>query len=105
MLNKRKIRGIVKYLVWWERFTAEDDSWENVKDLENAKEAVAKFKGRLNTEVRKWEKLDMAKEKNFRRRELLRKYTVKIIESGLSFSLFSYFHFILIYLHFSIFRT
>ena len=42
----------------------------------------------------------MAKEKNLRRKELLRKYTVKIIESGLSFSLFSYFHFFLIYLYF-----
>ena len=33
--------------------------------------------------------------------------TVKIAESGLSFSLFSYsyFHFFLIYFHFSIFRT
>jgi len=77
--------------------------------LENAKEIVAKFKGRLNTEVRKQEKLDMAKEKNFRRRELPRKYTVKITESklSLSFSLFSYsyFHLFLIYLYFSIFRT
>ena len=42
--------------------------------MENTKEAIVKIKRRLNTEVRKQEKLNMAKEKNFRRRELLRKY-------------------------------
>jgi len=47
--------------------------------LENAKEVVVKIKRRLNTEVRKQEKLDMTKEKNFRRRELLRKCTAKIL--------------------------
>jgi len=47
--------------------------------LENAKEAVAKFKRRLNIDVRKQEKLDIAKEKNLRKRELLKKYTVKIL--------------------------
>ena len=44
MLNKRKIRGVVKYPVWWERFTAEHNSWEKEKDLENAKEVVVKIK-------------------------------------------------------------
>jgi len=33
----------------------------------------------MNTEVRKQEKLDMAVERDFRRRELLRKYMVKIL--------------------------
>jgi len=28
ILNKRKLRGVVKYLVHWKGFTAEHNSWE-----------------------------------------------------------------------------
>ena len=52
ILNKIKVRGAEKYLVRWKRFTAENDTWEKKEDLENAKELVDKFEGRLNTEVR-----------------------------------------------------
>ena len=52
ILNKRKIRGIVKNLVWWKRFMAENNSWKKEKDLENAKEVVVEFKGRINEKVR-----------------------------------------------------
>ena len=31
----------------------EHDSWEREEDLENAKEVVAEFKKRVNTEVRR----------------------------------------------------
>jgi len=47
--------------------------------LENAKEIVAKFKGRINTEVRRQEKLDIMEERDFRREELLEKYMTKIL--------------------------
>ena len=43
------------------------------KDLENTKEVVVEFERRLNVEVIKQEKLDMAKETDFRRRKLLGK--------------------------------
>jgi len=52
ILNKRKIRGVVKYLAQWKRFTAEHDSWKIEKDLENVNKVVAEFKRRMNTEVR-----------------------------------------------------
>ena len=52
ILNKRKIRGVVKYLVWWKRFTTENDIWEKEKNLENAKKAVAESEKRLSAEVR-----------------------------------------------------
>jgi len=29
ILNKRKIRGKNKFLVWWKGFTAEGDTWES----------------------------------------------------------------------------
>ena len=53
ILNKRKVRGVVKYLVQQIWFTAEHNSWKREEDLENAKEAVAEFKGRVNAEVRR----------------------------------------------------
>jgi len=43
-LNKRKIRGVNKYLVQWKGFTVEHDSWEKEEDLENARELVNEFK-------------------------------------------------------------
>ena len=53
ILNKRKVRGVVKYLVQWKRFTVEHNSWKKEENLENAKEVVAEFKRRINAEVRK----------------------------------------------------
>ena len=80
ILNKRKVREVVNYLVRWKRFTAKHDSWEKEEDLKNAKKKiVAKFKGRLNVKVRRQEKLNMAEEKDFRRKELPEKYTVKML--------------------------
>ena len=40
---------------------------------------MEEFKGRMNAEVRRQEKLDMAEEKDFRRRKLLGKYTAKML--------------------------
>jgi len=52
ILNKRKVRGVVKYLVQWKRFMAKHNNWERENDLENAKEVVAEFERRINAEVR-----------------------------------------------------
>jgi len=79
ILNKRKVRGVVKYLVQWKRFTAEHDSWEKEENLENTKKVAAEFERRMNMEVRRQEKLEIAKEKDFRRGELPKKYTAKIL--------------------------
>jgi len=49
ILNKRKIREVVKYLVRWKRFTIEYDSWKREKNLKNAKKVVVEFEERLNT--------------------------------------------------------
>ena len=76
VLNKRKVRGVVKYLVQQKRFIAEYDTKE---DLENTKKLVADFEERLNAEVKRQEKLDIAEERDFRRGELPEKYTVKML--------------------------
>ena len=43
------------------------------------KEVVAEFKERLNTEVRRQEKLNIVEERNFKRGELLEKYIAKML--------------------------
>ena len=55
---------------------AKYNSQKKEEDLENVKEVVAEFEKRMNTEVKRQEKLE---EKNFRRGELLGKYITKIL--------------------------
>ena len=55
------------------------DTWKREKNLENIKKVVAEFEGRISVEVRKQEKLNMVKERNFRREELLGKYMTKML--------------------------
>jgi len=57
----------------------EYDSWKKEENLENTKELVTEFEEKINTEVRRQKKLDLAEEKNFRRVELPGKYTVKML--------------------------
>jgi len=86
ILNKRKIWGVEKYLVYWKSFMAENDTWEKEENLENVRELVDEFKGRISAKVRQQEGLDKRwkiklnpNEKEFRRSKLLEKYTEKIL--------------------------
>jgi len=79
ILNKRKIRRVDKYLVRWKGFTAEHNTWERKEDLENAREVLEEFEGRMNAEVRRQEKLDRKEEKDFRREELPGKFMAKML--------------------------
>ena len=60
ILNKRKIRVIEKYLVWWKGFTVEHNSWVKKKELGNAKAVLENFEERMEAEIRRQEKLDRA---------------------------------------------
>jgi len=53
ILNKKKIRGVEKYLVWWKGFTVEEDTWERKESLKNAGKALEEFEGRMNAEIRR----------------------------------------------------
>ena len=44
ILNKKKIRGIGKYLVQWKSFMAEGDTWERRENLKNTRELIEEFK-------------------------------------------------------------
>ena len=71
ILNKKKIRGVVKYLVQWKGFTAEGDTWER---KENAEELIEEFE-RGGMEVRRQE----GEEREYKRMELPGKYTAKLL--------------------------
>ena len=74
ILNKRKIRGVVKYLIWWKGFTAEGDTWERRENLKNAEELIKEFK-QGGVEVRRQE----GEEEEYRRMELPGKYMAKLL--------------------------
>ena len=79
ILNKKKIRGVEKYLVQWKGFMVEGDTWERKENLKNAKEAVEEFERRMSAEVRRQERIDMAEERDFRRGELPEKFTARML--------------------------
>jgi len=72
ILNKRKVRGVTKYLVQWKGFTAENDSWKKEKNLKNTKKEVADFEERINIEVRRQKRLDWAEEKDYEKGRITR---------------------------------
>jgi len=77
VLNKKKIRGVKKYLIRWKGFTAEGDTWERRENLKNAEEALADFEGKM--EIRKQEKIEEAEDRDFRRGELPGKFMAKML--------------------------
>jgi len=57
----------------------EHNIWEREEDLGNTRKVMEEFEGRMSTEVRKQEKLNMIEEKDFRRGELPGKYIMKML--------------------------
>ena len=74
ILNKRKIRGVVKYLVWWKGFTVEEDTWERKENLKNAEELIKEFEWG-EVVVRR----EVEEEGEYKRMELPGKYTAKLL--------------------------
>ena len=81
ILNKRKVRGIEKYLVRWKRFMVEHDIREKKEDLVNTKEAVDEFERKIGTEVRRQEEVGKwsQRTKKEKRIELPERYTAKLL--------------------------
>ena len=74
ILNKKKIRGVEKYLIQWKGFTAEGDTWERRENLKNAEELIKEFE-RGEVVVRQ----QVEEEGEYKRMELLGKYTAKLL--------------------------
>ena len=52
ILNKRMVREKEKFLVRQKGYMAEEDTWENKENLENAKELVEEFEKKYREEVK-----------------------------------------------------
>ena len=74
ILNKKKIRGVKKYLIWWKGFTAEGDTWERKENLKNAEELIEEFE---------WGEVIVRRQVEeggeYRRMELPEKYMAKLL--------------------------
>ena len=55
--------------------------WENKEDLENTREIVEEFEGKMNAEVRRQEKLDMVEKRRFQKGGVTREvYSKDVIQ-------------------------
>jgi len=81
ILNKRMIRGKEKFLVRWKGYMAEEDTWENRENLENAKELVEDFKREYGEEVKELRQQEQEEEEKEFSCELPREFTAKILYS------------------------
>ena len=63
----------------WKGFTVEGDTWERKENLKNTEEALEEFEERMNVEVRRQERIDIAEKRDFRREELLGKFIAKML--------------------------
>ena len=43
ILNKKKVRGVEKYLIRWKEFIAERDTWKKRENLKNVEELIEEF--------------------------------------------------------------
>ena len=77
ILNKKKIRGVVKYLIWWKGFTVEGDTWERRENLKNAEELIKEFE-REEVEIRRQEE-EVEEVEEYKRMELPGKYMAKLL--------------------------
>jgi len=74
ILNKKKMRGVEKYLIRWKGFTVKGDTWERRENLKNAEELIEEFeKGGI--EVRR----QVEEEGEYKRMELPGRYTAKLL--------------------------
>ena len=74
ILNKKKIRGVEKYLIWWKGFTAEGDTQERRENLKNAEELIEEFE-QGEVVVRR----EVEEEGEYKRIELPGKYMAKLL--------------------------
>ena len=88
ILDRQDVRGKLKYLVRWKEYTAEEDTWKRLENLENTMNLVKEFEQEIRAEeIRQVERRkEKGKESElnleaevFRRSELLEKYIAKIL--------------------------
>ncbi len=51
-MDRQERRGKIKYLVKWKGYTVEENMWEGLENLKNARKKIEKFeKGRFEEEI------------------------------------------------------
>ena len=86
ILDRQERKGKTKYLVKWKGYMAEENIWEELENLKNAREKIEEFeKGRFEEEIRiirmkkgKEMKLNLEAEE-FRKEEFTEKYMAKLL--------------------------
>ena len=85
-MDRQERRGKIKYLVKWKGYTVEENIWEGLENLKNAREKIEEFeKGRFKEEIRrirmkKGKEMKLNPEaEEFRRGELPGKYIAKLL--------------------------
>ena len=86
ILDRQERRGKTRYLVKWKGYTAEENTWEGLENLKNAREKIKEFeKRRFEEEIRrirvkKGKKMKLNPEvEEFKRGELPGRYTAKLL--------------------------
>ena len=80
IINKKKVRGMDKYLVRWKGCMAEEDTWESKENLRNTMELVEEFEReycREEEEEVRWQEAN--EEKGVFSRELPGRYMAKLL--------------------------
>ena len=79
ILNRRKMWGKDKFLVWWKEYTVETDTWEERENLENAKELVKEFEREYGKEAEDIRQQELEKEEKKFSWELPREFIAKLV--------------------------
>ena len=75
ILNKKKFREKNGYLVWWKKYTTEEDTWKLKENLGNVRDLIRKFEEKYRKKSRQTRKENY---KEFYREELPERYITKI---------------------------
>ena len=78
-MNKQVVQGKEKFLVRWKGYTAEEDTWENRENLENAKELVEEFEREYREEAEELRRQELEEEEKEFSWELPREFTAKLL--------------------------
>ena len=79
ILNKRVVRGKEKFLVWWKRYTVEEDTWESRENLKNIKKLVEEFEKEYSKKAKEVQQQEEKKNKKVFSRELPGSFMAKIL--------------------------
>ena len=87
ILNRRDVRGKLKYLFRWKEYTVKEDTWERLENLGDIIDLVENFEKeirekeikRVQTRKEKGKERALNPEAEVFRSEILRKYIVKIL--------------------------